>query len=137
MKYAWVGSAFAFLLATSCCWLPPLVLMVGGAAGLAVFSSWFDVAAPWLMAGGIGLLGWSIFIQWKKRQATRVLLASVLTCPSCGFSKKETMLTDACQFFYECEQCKTLLRPQPGDCCVFCSYGSVKCPPIQTGKNCC
>ncbi len=60
-----------------------------------------------------------------------VVLESVLTCPHCGFSKRETMPEDACQFFYECGGCKTLLRPNPGDCCVFCSFGSVKCPPIQ------
>jgi hypothetical protein len=24
-----------------------------------------------------------------------------------------------------------LLKPKPGDCCVFCSYGSVACPPVQ------
>jgi hypothetical protein len=45
------------------------------------------------------------------------------------------MPTDACQFFYECSNCKTLLRPKPGDCCVFCSYGSVKCPPMQNEKS--
>jgi hypothetical protein len=56
---------------------------------------------------------------------------SVLVCPVCGFAKRETMPTDACQFFYECTQCKALLRPKHGDCCVFCSYGSVKCPPMQ------
>ncbi len=56
---------------------------------------------------------------------------SVLTCPRCGLAKTETMQTDACQFYYECENCKALLRPKPGDCCVFCSYGSVKCPPGQ------
>ncbi|MGH7537526.1 MAG: GDCCVxC domain-containing (seleno)protein [Gemmatimonadales bacterium] len=27
--------------------------------------------------------------------------------------------------------CQKLLRPKPGDCCVFCSYGSVECPPRQ------
>jgi hypothetical protein len=47
------------------------------------------------------------------------------------------MPVDACQFFYECEGCKTLLRPTPGDCCVFCSYGSVKCPSIQAQRSCC
>ena len=37
----------------------------------------------------------------------------------------------------ECERCKTLLRPKAGDCCVFCSYGSVKCPPVQArGSSC-
>jgi hypothetical protein len=64
-------------------------------------------------------------------------LQSVLTCPECGFSKEETMPVDACQFFYECENCKTLLRPKPGHCCVFCSYGSVPCPPIQQQRGCC
>ena len=29
------------------------------------------------------------------------------------------------------------LRPKPGDCCVFCSYGTVKCPPIQQQRGCC
>jgi len=42
------------------------------------------------------------------------------------------MPADACQFFYQCTGCGALLRPKPGDCCVFCSYGSVACPPRQT-----
>ncbi len=41
------------------------------------------------------------------------------------------MPTDACVFFYMCEGCGSRLKPKPGDCCVFCSYGTVKCPPIQ------
>ena len=45
-----------------------------------------------------------------------VVLESVLTCPHCGFAAQDTMPTDACMFFYECRQCKTLLRPTPGDC---------------------
>ena len=36
-----------------------------------------------------------------------------------------------------CKQCRKLLRPKSGDCCVFCSYGSVKCPPVQLAKDCC
>ena len=47
-------------------------------------------------------------------------LESMLTCPQCGHAKPEVMPTDACQFFYECERCKTVLRPKAGDCCVFC-----------------
>ncbi len=64
-------------------------------------------------------------------------LTSVVTCPKCGHAKAETMPTDACLFFYECEGCKTRLQPKPGDCCVFCSYGTVPCPPIQAqgGKD--
>ena len=70
---------------------------------------------------------------------TIIILQSVLTCPDCGHKKEETMPTDACQFFYQCENCKARLKPKKGDCCVFCSYGSVSCPPIQEkgGKKCC
>jgi hypothetical protein len=63
---------------------------------------------------------------------TSVILESVVTCPECGYVRAETMPKDACQWFYECEQCHTLLKPKPGDCCVFCSYGSMPCPPCQT-----
>lgn len=66
-----------------------------------------------------------------------VVLESELTCPSCGNRKQETMPTDACLWFYECTNCKTLLKPKAGDCCVFCSYGSVPCPPIQQEGSCC
>lgn len=67
-----------------------------------------------------------------------IVLESVITCPRCGTSKAEIMPTDACQFFYECSHCKTLLRPNAGDCCVFCSYGDVPCPPVQqAAKSCC
>lgn len=39
------------------------------------------------------------------------------------------MPLDACMFYFECAQCKTLLRPKPGDCCVFCSYECPICGP--------
>jgi hypothetical protein len=64
-------------------------------------------------------------------------LESIITCPECGATASEVMPTDACVFFYECKQCRKLLRPNRGDCCVFCSFGSVKCPPIQLERGCC
>lgn len=64
-----------------------------------------------------------------------VTTESTITCPVCGTAKVETMRTDACQYFYECTGCYTLLRPKTGDCCVFCSYGSVPCPPIQVADG--
>ncbi len=30
---------------------------------------------------------------------------------------------------------RAVLRPLKGDCCVFCSYGDVPCPPIQEGRE--
>jgi len=64
-------------------------------------------------------------------------LNSIITCPECGYTKEETMPENACTFFYECEGCKKVLKAKKGDCCVFCSYGTVKCPPIQAGEKCC
>lgn len=64
-------------------------------------------------------------------------LQSTITCPQCGYQASAAMPTTACQFFYECGGCGALLRPGAGDCCVFCSYGSVPCPPIQQDKACC
>lgn len=56
---------------------------------------------------------------------------TVMTCPECGHIKAETMPSNMCVIVYVCENCKTELRPKSGDCCVYCSFGSVKCPPIQ------
>ncbi|WP_108861914.1 GDCCVxC domain-containing (seleno)protein [Ruegeria sp. Alg231-54] len=66
-----------------------------------------------------------------------VVLESTLTCPKCGHSETEIMPTDACQWFYECKSCTTVLKPLEGDCCVYCSYATVPCPPIQNGDSCC
>jgi hypothetical protein len=67
---------------------------------------------------------------------TRPVLESLLTCPRCGFAKRETMPLDLCVYFYDCANCRALLRPNADDCCVFCSFGSVKCPPAQA-RDCC
>ena len=71
-----------------------------------------------------------------------MILTSTLTCPECGGVSVEAMPTNACQYFYDCSHCGEVLRPLKGDCCVYCSYGTVPCPPIQearaTGtKGCC
>ena len=59
---------------------------------------------------------------------------ATLTCPNCGRVQTAEMPSDACQFFYECENCKTMLRPKDEDCCVFCSYASTKCPMKQVDQ---
>ena len=41
------------------------------------------------------------------------------------------MPEDACQYFYKCKGCGVMMKPKRGDCCVFCSYGDVKCPTAQ------
>jgi hypothetical protein len=66
-------------------------------------------------------------------------LRSTITCPICGHQATETMPTNACQYFYDCTGCGAILRPKAGDCCVFCSYATTPCPPIQESgaKSCC
>jgi hypothetical protein len=63
-------------------------------------------------------------------------IESILQCPDCGHREREQMPTDACRFFYECKGCGQRLKPQQGDCCVFCSYGTAPCPPKQAGLCC-
>ncbi len=66
-----------------------------------------------------------------------IALKSEITCPACGHKRIETMPSDACWFFYDCKGCEVKLSPNAGDCCVYCSYGTVPCPPIQAGDSCC
>jgi hypothetical protein len=65
-----------------------------------------------------------------------VVLESTITCPKCLHQKDEIMPTDACTWFYECEKCKVIFEPVQGDCCVFCSFGTNPCPPIQLEGKC-
>ncbi len=88
--------------------------------GLTLSSTHFWEEMNWVVIGG-SIVGGEMGIE----------LRSVLTCPHCGFQKVEAMPTDSCQFFYECTNCKEVLRPKPGDCCVFWSYGTVRCPSKQ------
>lgn len=64
-----------------------------------------------------------------------VELQSTIPCPACGHMSTEIMLTDACQYLYECKGCGLQMKPKRGHCCVFCSYGSVPCPPIQERRR--
>ena len=89
------------------------------------------VSCPWLFDA---LSNW---FDPESPNAQNMELYSTITCPRCGHSKRELMPTDACQFFYECDGCGELLKPKKGDCCVYCSFGDTKCPPIQEGSSCC
>ena len=62
------------------------------------------------------------------------VLQSAIRCPHCSHVQMETMPTDQCVVSYQCQGCHSRLRPLPDDCCVFCSYGSVKCPSVQAAS---
>ena len=60
-----------------------------------------------------------------------MLAEATITCPVCGRQARETMPENACRHFYRCTGCGEMLKPLPGDCCVFCSYADTVCPPKQ------
>lgn len=138
-KNSIIGSSIALVIATSCCWLPAVLIAVGGGSTLIALSSGLEKMSGLFMIIGIGLLAFG-FYQYKQNKMSTpmtAILQSTITCPSCSFKKEETMPSDACAFFYECESCKKLMKPISGDCCVYCSYGTVACPPIQLDQDCC
>ncbi|CAN5525427.1 hypothetical protein BH18VER2_BH18VER2_10950 [soil metagenome] len=116
----------------------PLAAGLLGSAALA-YSFYWSWRAELLYFGLTGIVIASVWNWFCSRGNARSepVLESVITCPSCGHRTEETMPTNACLFFYDCNRCNTRLKPKPGDCCVFCSYGSVPCPPIQIGLHCC
>lgn len=73
-------------------------------------------------------------MQSKLASMPDLVRNSVLQCPECGHAERLEMPVDACIFFHACNACGVILRPKAGDCCVFCSYGSVPCPPEQARR---
>jgi len=114
----------------------PLIIGLVSCAALAIhfYLSFFLT----LLYGGLfGLIAATVWNHFRTGGAKPPVLESRITCPKCGHQSNETMPTNACVFFYDCPACQVRLKPLEGDCCVFCSYGSVRCPPVQSGESCC
>lgn len=129
-----VGAFFAFRRHKR---ITPLALAAVGCASVLAFYH-TDAGSTWVYFGLVTLAVsgvWNIVVSRGLRR--KIQYSSVIACPHCGFKKEEKMPTDSCQFFYECTSCHKMLKPKQGDCCVYCSYGSVPCPPIQAGQGCC
>ena len=130
-----VGGVFAFRQHRQ---IWPLGIGLSGAAAV-FYAFYISYHVALIYAGLAGLAAAAIWNIVVKRRGSsccrRIELQSVISCPHCGQQRQETMPADACVYFYECQSCHAMLRPKPGDCCVFCSYGSVPCPPIQWGTD--
>jgi hypothetical protein len=128
-----IGLAFAALHHRS---IGPLLLAsISTAALFFVFHARFSAVVVYVGRAGLCVAtGWNYFLS---RKCERITLNSVITCPNCGHRTEEVMPTNACLFFYDCPACGVKSKPKAGKCCVFCSYGSVPCPPIQSGAVCC
>ena len=64
-------------------------------------------------------------------KVSAILWADVVGCSRLKGNHKLATIDD------ERENCKVLLRSSPGDSCMFCSFGSVKCPSIPADRSCC
>jgi len=118
----------------------PLIISVLGA--LIILYSYYFLNANslhfYLYSGMFCLLLGSILNYRNNRTLkAKVVLKSTIICPQCSYQREELMPLNACQYFYKCTNCHTYLKPHIGDCCVFCSYGTMVCPPMQLESNCC
>ena len=91
-------------------------------------------AAGALAADSAVLTGKDAFGDYTKDKpgVKRLIQATDLDPPSVTESASNApgnvpMPEGACLFFHECTHCLRVIRPRPGDCCVFCSYGSRRC----------
>lgn len=63
--------------------------------------------------------------------ASKVMLDAVLRCPFCLGEELLRMPENFCEILRPCRFCRRIIRPRPGDCCVYCSFATVPCPPHQ------
>ena len=70
-------------------------------------------------------------LKKPENQTTSLSNYSDITCPKCGFTKNEKMPKDVCLIKYACTKCNHEMVPDEDDCCVFCTYGTHKCPSMQ------
>ncbi|MEZ5517051.1 MAG: GDCCVxC domain-containing (seleno)protein [Gammaproteobacteria bacterium] len=61
---------------------------------------------------------------------TRPSIDSCITCPNCGYSKRESVTSIPRKVAYQCHCCGALLRTKAGKCCIHCCYGTVPCSAV-------
>lgn len=67
----------------------------------------------------------------KTESHSDLIKTSIIKCPKCGYKKLEQLPTEVCVIQYNCEKCNHKMFPKNGDCCVYCTYGTHKCPSKQ------
>ncbi len=73
----------------------------------------------------------NIITENKVESQPEIVTSSEITCPKCGHKKIEKLPTEVCVIKYNCEKCNEEMLPKKGDCCVYCTYGTHKCPSKQ------
>jgi hypothetical protein len=60
-----------------------------------------------------------------------IQIVSTVKCIVCGHKETQRMPCYAAKTYYQCPSCNHILRPLENKCCIYCSYGSTLCPPMQ------
>jgi hypothetical protein len=60
-----------------------------------------------------------------------VKIETILSCPYCGKQQRVFMSLSGVKSSLYCFFCEQKIFSKDGVCCVFCSYGSAKCPVAQ------
>ena len=91
---SFIGGLIAFLIATSCCWLPALVIMLGGASSIVAFSSGLEKFSGLFMIVGTGLLSWGSyqFYQRKNNNNNFVMFGHRTTCGIKAFAVDQSKI---------------------------------------------
>jgi hypothetical protein len=99
-----------------------------GHAGLIESSSAERTFGPMIQVrSGTERWAWRLRLLFRGRP----VYFSTLKCPHCGRLSRDQMPSNASVYFYQCLRCRTIFKPRPKHCCVYCSYGDVPCPSAQ------
>ncbi|WP_394352849.1 GDCCVxC domain-containing (seleno)protein [Flavivirga algicola] len=58
-------------------------------------------------------------------------LKTTISCPYCHHKMTTKMSQTSIHYLHECNNCFKVLRVPKDNCCIFCSYGTRKCPSAQ------
>ncbi len=58
-------------------------------------------------------------------------IETVIKCPHCGVEQQATMTLTGKKIAHDCRFCNQTMYAKKGECCVFCSFGAIKCLGTQ------
>ena len=61
----------------------------------------------------------------------RLIYGITLKCPHCGAEQNANMPSAGRKMALSCRSCNIIIFKKQESCCVFCSYGEIKCPVEQ------
>jgi hypothetical protein len=60
-----------------------------------------------------------------------LIFGTTVKCPHCGVERTAIMPSMGRKMALSCPSCNKIIFKKEDSCCVFCSYGIIKCPVEQ------